>query len=69
MSGMAGVGKTTARIELGHDAKIREHFKDGVLFMSLGAEATAMKITGELDEIMRMTGATTSAAKVKKISG
>lgn len=30
-SGMAGVGKTTALIALGHDQDVQDHFSDGVL--------------------------------------
>lgn len=40
ISGMAGVGKTIALIGLAHDQKIKTHFVDGVLYMSIGATAT-----------------------------
>lgn len=33
-SGSAGVGKTTALIALGHDRDVRDHFKDGALYMT-----------------------------------
>lgn len=68
VSGMAGVGKTMALIGVGHGENIQEHFKDGVLFMSLGAEADVEKISGELEDIMRATGATSSAAAVNSAS-
>lgn len=57
ISGMAGVGKSTALVALGHDADIREYFADGVLYMSLGANATKHHIACELNRIMRATGA------------
>lgn len=62
---MVGVGKTTALIGLGHDKKLQEHFKDGIPFMSLGAEASVSKILGELVVIMRATGSTSSVEAVK----
>lgn len=65
VSGMAGVGKTTALIGLGHDADIQAHFVDGVLYMSIGATATVEHITRELYQIMRVTGANTSALEVQ----
>lgn len=68
VSGMAGVGKTIALVGLGHDVDLKEYFCDGILFMSLGAQATEEKIAGQLDVIMRATGATSSAAKVKDSS-
>lgn len=64
-SGMAGVGKTTALIGLGHDEDVQAHFNDGVLYMSIGASATVGHVTTELWKMMRVTGATTSAAAVK----
>lgn len=44
VSGMAGVGKTTALIGLGHDDDIKTHFKDGVLFTKAGAFATVDRL-------------------------
>lgn len=64
VSGMTGVGKTTALIGLGHDDEIKEHFVDGVLYIRVGASATMGDVTSELSEIMRVTGATTSATAV-----
>lgn len=64
VSGMAGAGKTMALIGLGHDEDIRTHFVDGVLYMSIGATATVEHVTGQLSKIMRVTGATESAASV-----
>lgn len=68
VSGMAGVGKTTALIGISHDADLRKHFSDGILYMSLGAEASEETIVSELDYIMQATGATTRAEKVKSTS-
>lgn len=65
-SGMAGVGKTFALIALGHDKEVRGHFKDGVLFMSLGANASVGHITRGLSKIMKFTGARASADAVER---
>lgn len=64
-SGMAGVGKTTALIALGHDDAVRKHFSDGVLYMSLGADASVEQIARSLSKIMKFTGARASAAAVR----
>lgn len=64
-SGMAGVGKTMSLIALGHDEAVQSHFRDGVLFIRLGADASVTQITGNLAGIMRFTGATHSAAAVR----
>lgn len=47
VSGMAGVGKTTALIGIGHDPKTQAHFVDGILYMSLGAAATEESVANE----------------------
>lgn len=65
-SGMAGVGKTTSLIALGHDQLVRDHFIDGILYMPLGAETNPKHIVGVLAYIMRVTGATSSANKVEE---
>lgn len=62
---MAGVGKTIALIALGHDKDVREIFKDGVLYMSLGANASVEVITRVLSKIMKFTGARSSADAVR----
>lgn len=64
-SGMAGVGKTTALIALGHDRHVRNIFKDGVLCMVLGADASGKHVTDKLAEIMKFTGAKESATAVR----
>lgn len=64
-SGMAGVGKTMSLIALGHDKDLRHHFRDGILYLSLGADATVESITRGLYKIMKLTGATTSADAVR----
>lgn len=48
--GMAGVGKTTALIGLRNDSKIRAHFTNGVLYMSLESAATVEGVTAELSK-------------------
>lgn len=64
VSGMSGVGKTTVLIGIEHEEDIKEHFTHGVLYMSVGAAATVAHLTGELFNIVRVTGATTSSAEV-----
>lgn len=68
VSGMAGVGKTISLAALGHDADLKKLFSDGILYMSLGGEATADKIIVDLDRLLRLTGATSTASKVKSAS-
>lgn len=65
---MAGVGKTTALIGLGHDPEIRAHFTDGVLFLSLGANATEDSVINDLVKIMDFTGAVSKAFAVEAAS-
>ncbi len=36
LNGLPGVGKTALSITLAHDAKVREYFKDGILWVGLG---------------------------------
>lgn len=64
-SGMAGVGKTTSLIALGHDDYVRSGFFDGVLFMTLGADACVKTITAGLAEIMKFTGVNESDEAVR----
>lgn len=61
---MAGVGKTSALIALGHDKDVRDHFKDGVLYLQLGAKASVKDVTRGLFKIMRFTEARASADTV-----
>lgn len=64
-TGMAGVGKTTALVALGHDETVRNHFQDGVLFMALGADATVESVACEISRMMKFTGAKCSASAVR----
>lgn len=66
VSGMAGVGKTIALIEIGRDEAVRSLLNDGVLLIRLGAEVTEKLIIERLAEIMRVTGAKNSAAAVQE---
>lgn len=63
---MAGVGKTTALIALGHDERVREHFFDDILYVTLGAEVKEEHIVRELANITCVTGATSSANEVEE---
>lgn len=62
VSGMPGVGKTSALIALGHDRTVRARFPDGVLYLPLGNDP---KIAEELANIMQRTGAKARAATVR----
>lgn len=62
---MPEVGKATAHIGLGREDDIKTHFAHGVLYVSVGASATVGDVASELCNIMRVTGATTSAAGVE----
>lgn len=68
VSGMSGVGKSTALVGLAHDSKIRDNFVDGILYVEVGAAATEKDIALTLSKIMRVTGATWSADEVKSAS-
>lgn len=64
-SGMAGVGKTMTLIALGHDKDVRDHFSDGILYITLGADASVKHITRGLSTIMKLAGASASADAVR----
>lgn len=68
VSGMAGVGKTTALVGLAHDPTIQSHFDGGILYMSLGAVATVEHVASSLGQIMRLTGAISRADAVESAS-
>lgn len=67
-TGGGGAGKTTALLTLGRDKAVREKFRDGVLQMTLGADAIVGKVTENLTKIMKQTGAIRSARDVKNES-
>lgn len=54
---MAGVGKSVALIVLGHDEAVRDHFRDGTLYMAVGAKPSVEMITRYLSRMMGFTGA------------
>lgn len=58
---MAGVGKSTALIALGHDEDAKALFCDGVLYIALGADASVKEIIRSLSKIMQFTGARAKA--------
>jgi WD40 repeat protein len=47
IEGMGGVGKTTITIQLCHDPRVRAAFPDGIVWLSMGKEATAALEPGE----------------------
>ena len=57
VSGMVGVGKTTALVGLAQDADVRRAFSDGgVYFLIVGKDATAGNLVASLQEIVRRSG-------------
>ena len=57
VSGMGGVGKTTALIGLAKDADVREKFSTGgIYFVVVGKDATAGKLVAELKDVVRRSG-------------
>src|SRR5260370_17403976 len=53
LNGLPGVGKTALSIALAHDAEIREHFRDGILWAGLGPQPN---ISGHLSRWGAMLG-------------
>lgn len=43
LSGLPGVGKTAAVVQLAHDNDVRRHFGDGILWADLGPEANLLE--------------------------
>ncbi len=64
--GMVGTGKTIALQGLATDKDILACFPGGILYMTLGQEATVQRAIQEIERAMAMTGATTEAEKVEK---
>ncbi len=64
--GMAGVGKTIALQGLAADEEICLRFPGGVLYMTIGQGATVQDVKEEIANIMKMTGASSSLADVRK---
>lgn len=64
-AGMSGVGKTISLVALGHDKAVRDQFRYGVLYMSLGADASVGHILHSLADIMKFTEAKVSAAAMR----
>ncbi|HEY6540904.1 MAG TPA: NB-ARC domain-containing protein, partial [Ktedonobacteraceae bacterium] len=46
LHGLPGVGKTTLAITLAHDAEMRAHFRDGILWAALGPQPDLSSILG-----------------------
>ncbi|GAC1622051.1 MAG: hypothetical protein NVS4B11_15640 [Ktedonobacteraceae bacterium] len=44
LNGLPGVGKTTLSLALAHDAAIRVHFRDGILWAGLGREPNLLNL-------------------------
>ena len=57
VSGMGGVGKTTALIGLAQDPDVQKTFSSGgIYFLVVGKEATQTKLVADLKEIVRRSG-------------
>ncbi len=63
--GMAGVGKTIALQGLASDQDVRTRFPDGIQYLSLGQAAGVQTAIQEIARVMRLAGATVSAAPVE----
>lgn len=68
ISGMGGVGKTTALIALGWQTELRNHFCDGIYFMSLGKEIDVGGFIKQLGRIVRITGSMSLAKELSHTS-
>lgn len=64
-SGMGGVGKTSALRAIGNDAKTMEQFPDGVLYMSLGSEATKQDFIRILAMFVKFSGGEKECTEVE----
>ena len=56
VTGMGGVGKTTAFIELALDEDVRKKFSDGIYFLTVGKDATDEKLIISLKELVVNSG-------------
>ena len=56
VSGMGGVGKTTALIGLAQDEDVRKKFSDGIYFVTVGKDATDEKLITSLKELIENSG-------------
>ena len=56
VTGMGGVGKTTALIGLANDTDVREKFSEGIYFVEVGKDATDEKIIRSLQGIVEKSG-------------
>ena len=56
VTGMGGIGKTTALIGLANDTEVREKFSDGIYFVPVGKDATVDKLIRSLQGIVEKSG-------------
>ncbi|CAN8065351.1 unnamed protein product [Agarophyton chilense] len=64
--GMSGVGKSCALRGLAKDPDIRERFRDGIYFITLGKEAKVPHIMGQVEKIVKESGGERAARKIKE---
>jgi NB-ARC domain len=65
LTGMAGMGKTTALICICHDADVKRKYPDAVYFMTLGQDASPESVVAQLSQIVEESGGIELAGKVR----
>lgn len=65
LTGLSCNGKKNALLGLAHDEDIRDRFLGGILYISLGPEASGRTLLQALARIMRATGAVSRASAVE----
>lgn len=66
VSGMGGIGKTTALIALGWDGDVCEWFPDGIYFMKLGKDSDFQRFRSRLSDIVLKTGGHHEATEISQ---
>jgi tetratricopeptide (TPR) repeat protein/transcriptional regulator with XRE-family HTH domain len=61
LNGLPGVGKTALAITLAHDAAVRSHFKDGILWAGLGLEPTLQSHLSRWGSLLGMSASEMSS--------
>lgn len=63
LNGLPGVGKTTLAITLAHDAEVRTHFKDGILWAGLGPDPNMQGHLSRWGALLGLSSSEVSALK------
>lgn len=64
VSGIGGIGKTTALIALAHERSVQTLFPDGIYFCTVGKAAKTQVIVNQLARIVALSGGKEHAVKV-----